>query len=97
MKKVKVFLAVLLAAALLLPAPVRAEMEYRFSDKNTIFSEFSWGQEDIVEAIDFELYYGYPDGTLRLGNSITRAEFPAVLARCLDVSGTRAPAGTTLR
>uniref|UniRef100_UPI000488F434 S-layer homology domain-containing protein n=1 Tax=Desulfovirgula thermocuniculi TaxID=348842 RepID=UPI000488F434 len=45
----------------------------------------------IIEAIDFELYKGYPDNTLRLGNDITRAEFAAVLARCIDVSGEPGP------
>ncbi|WP_422879783.1 S-layer homology domain-containing protein [Neomoorella thermoacetica] len=40
-----------------------------------------------MEAIDFELYMGYPDATLKLSNNITRAEFAAVLARAADVSG----------
>lgn len=84
----------LLAAILILtavPLQVRAEMEYRFSDKGTIESDFAWGKDDIVEAIDFELYGGYPDGTLRLGNNITRAECAAVLSRVVDVSGNPGP------
>ncbi|MGB9848858.1 MAG: S-layer homology domain-containing protein [Moorellaceae bacterium] len=82
-----VAMALLLAATVSLPA-ARAEMEYRFSDKGTIETDYAWGKDDIIEAIDFELYYGYPDGTLRLGDNITRAEFAAVLARVVDVSGT---------
>ncbi|MBE3582226.1 MAG: S-layer homology domain-containing protein [Thermoanaerobacteraceae bacterium] len=84
----------LLAAILILtavPLQARAEMEYRFTDKGTIETDFAWGKDDIVEAIDFELYGGYPDGTLRLGNNITRAEFAAVLSRVVDVSGEPGP------
>ncbi|WP_338832836.1 hypothetical protein MHLNE_15820 [Moorella humiferrea] len=73
------------------PLQARAEMEYRFWDKDTIFKDFAWGKTDIVEAIDFELYVGYPDATLKLWNNITRAEFAAVLARAADVSGEPGP------
>ncbi|GEA14802.1 hypothetical protein E308F_10440 [Moorella sp. E308F] len=71
--------------------PAHAEMEYRFSDKDTITKDFSWGQDDIIEAIDFELYAGYPDNTLGLNNNMTRAEFAAVLNRILDAGGTPGP------
>lgn len=84
----------LLAAILILttvPLVARAEMEYRFWDKDTIFKDFAWGKTDIVEAIDFELYVGYPDATLKLWNNITRAEFAAVLARAADISGDPGP------
>lgn len=84
----------LLAAILIItvvPSVARAEMEYRFWDKDTIFKDFAWGKTDIVEAIDFELYVGYPDGTLKLWNNITRAEFAAVLARAADISGQPGP------
>ena len=84
----------LLAAILILtvvPLQAHAEMEYRFWDKDTIFNDFAWGKTDIVEAIDFELYVGYPDGTLKLWNNITRAEFAAVLARAADISGEPGP------
>jgi len=91
-KPVVFFLALAVAvAAFAVPSAAYAEMEYRFSDKDTIETDFAWGKNDIIEAIDFELYYGYPDGTLRLGNDITRAEFAAVLARCIDVSGEPGP------
>lgn len=73
------------------PLQARAEMEYRFTDKGAIETDFAWGKDDIIEAIDFELYGGYPDNTLRLGNNITRAEFAAVLSRVVDVSGTPGP------
>ncbi|MGB9847327.1 MAG: S-layer homology domain-containing protein, partial [Desulfotomaculales bacterium] len=84
----------LLAAILILtavPLVARAEMEYRFWDKKDIDTDFAWGKTDIVEAIDFELYVGYPDATLRLNNNITRAEFAAVLARAADISGEPGP------
>lgn len=84
----------LLATVLILtaaPLMARAEMEYRFWDKKDIDTDFAWGKTDIVEAIDFELYVGYPDSTLRLSNNITRAEFAAVLARAADVSGEAGP------
>ncbi|WP_025772929.1 S-layer homology domain-containing protein [Neomoorella thermoacetica] len=89
MKKITV-LTTLLALILLLTQaiPAHAEMEYRFSDKDTITKDFSWGQDDITEAIDFELYAGYPDNTLGLNNNMTRAEFAAVLSRIVDASGT---------
>ncbi|OIQ07579.1 hypothetical protein MOOR_28130 [Moorella thermoacetica] len=89
MKKITV-LTTLLALILLLTQaiPAHAEMEYRFSDKDTITKDFSWGQDDIIEAIDFELYGGYPDGTLGLNNNMTRAEFAAVLSRIVDAGGT---------
>ncbi|MGI9862516.1 S-layer homology domain-containing protein [Moorella naiadis] len=88
MKKISVLalLAMIMTFALALPA--HAEMEYRFSDKDTITKDFSWGQDDIIEAIDFELYGGYPDGTLGLNNNMTRAEFAAVLSRIVDAGGT---------
>ncbi|SMB96503.1 S-layer homology domain-containing protein [Thermanaeromonas toyohensis ToBE] len=82
----------LVISVLIFPAiPALAEMEYRFVDKDSIETDFAWGKNDIIEAIDFELYKGYPDSTLRLGNDITRAEFAAVLARCIDVSGDPGP------
>jgi hypothetical protein len=71
--------------------PAHAEMEYRFNDKDTITKDFSWGQDDIIEAIDFELYAGYPDNTLGLNNNMTRAEFAAVLNRIVDAGGTPGP------
>ncbi|QGP93367.1 S-layer homology domain protein [Neomoorella glycerini] len=93
MKKITV-LTTLLALILFLLAqalPAHAEMEYRFSDKDTITKDFSWGQDDIIEAIDFELYAGYPDNTLGLNNNMTRAEFAAVLNRIMDAGGTTGP------
>jgi|GEM_PF-2075202 hypothetical protein len=89
-KKLSLF-AVLVVMLFFFTVPAHAEMEYRFSDKDTIAKDFSWGQDDIVEAIDFELYGGYPDNTLRLSNNITRAEFAAVLSRVVDVSGDPGP------
>lgn len=71
--------------------PAHAEMEYRFSDKGTITTDFSWGKDDIIEAIDFELYAGYPDNTLGLNNNMTRSEFAAVLNRIVDAGGTPGP------
>ncbi|MGI9860060.1 S-layer homology domain-containing protein [Moorella naiadis] len=82
------FFAALVAMLFSFIVPARAEMEYRFSDKGTITTDFSWGQDDIIEAIDFELYGGYPDGTLGLNNNMTRAEFAAVLNRIVDAGGT---------
>ncbi|WP_027718976.1 S-layer homology domain-containing protein [Desulfovirgula thermocuniculi] len=84
-------LALVFALLLALATPAFAEMEYRFTDRKAIWTDFAWGKNDIIEAIDFELYKGYPDNTLRLGNDITRAEFAAVLARCIDVSGDPGP------
>jgi hypothetical protein len=89
-KKLALF-AVLVVMLFAFTIPAHAEMEYRFWDKDTIFNDFAWGKTDIVEAIDFELYVGYPDATLKLWNNITRAEFAAVLARAADVSGEPGP------
>ncbi|WP_406676459.1 S-layer homology domain-containing protein [Moorella sp. ACPs] len=92
MKKFTVLTALLALILLFAQAlPAHAEMEYRFWDKKDIDTDFAWGKTDIIEAIDFELYVGYPDSTLRLSNNITRAEFAAVLARAADISGQPGP------
>ncbi|PRR71949.1 S-layer homology domain-containing protein [Neomoorella humiferrea] len=85
------FFAALVVMLFSFIVPAHAEMEYRFSDKDTITKDFSWGQDDIIEAIDFELYAGYPDHTLGLNNNMTRAEFAAVLNRIVDAGGTPGP------
>ncbi|GEA15510.1 hypothetical protein E308F_17540 [Moorella sp. E308F] len=91
-RKIAVSLSLFLVLTLSVALPAaRAEMEYRFSDKGSIDTDFAWGKDDIVEAIDFELYGGYPDGTLRLGDNMTRAEFAAVLNRIVDAGGTPGP------
>lgn len=92
MKKIRVLITLIVLILLLAQAlPAYAEMEYRFSDKGTINTDFSWGADDIIEAIDFELYAGYPDNTLGLNNNMTRAEFAAVLNRIVDAGGTPGP------
>ncbi|MDK2816270.1 MAG: hypothetical protein PWR22_899 [Moorella sp. (in: firmicutes)] len=88
MLKKLAFFAALVVMLFSFIVPAHAEMEYRFSDKDTITKDFSWGQDDIIEAIDFELYAGYPDHTLGLNNNMTRAEFAAVLNRIVDAGGT---------
>lgn len=89
-KKLALF-ASLVVTLFAFTVPAHAEMEYRFSDKGTITTDFSWGQDDIIEAIDFELYAGYPDNTLGLNNNMTRAEFAAVLNRIVDAGGAPGP------
>ncbi|SMB96700.1 S-layer homology domain-containing protein [Thermanaeromonas toyohensis ToBE] len=91
MKKTAVLILTGAILALILPLPAYAQMEYLFVDKDTIDQDFSWGKNDIIDAIDYELYSGYPDGTLRLNNNITRAEFAAILSRVIDVVGTPGP------
>ncbi|KYH33301.1 S-layer homology domain-containing protein [Neomoorella mulderi] len=86
-----IFFVALIVMLFAFTVPAHAEMEYRFSDKDTITKDFSWGQDDIIEAIDFELYAGYPDNTLSLNNNMTRAEFAAVLNRIVDAGGTPGP------
>ncbi|OIQ08737.1 hypothetical protein MOOR_16560 [Moorella thermoacetica] len=91
MFKKPAFFAALVVMLFAFTVPAHAEMEYRFSDKGTINTDFSWGANDIIEAIDFELYAGYPDNTLGLNNNMTRAEFAAVLNRIVDAGGTPGP------
>jgi hypothetical protein len=56
--------------------------ELEFSDKGQIGD---WAKEAIETAVHLEILSGYPDNTFRVGNTITRAETFAVLAKALKV------------
>nr|WP_281272223.1 cadherin-like beta sandwich domain-containing protein [Paenibacillus flagellatus] len=49
-----------------------------------------WGEQSIVRAAAQKLVGGYPDGTFKPNNPVTRAEFTAMLAGALELSGTGA-------
>ncbi|MCL6560169.1 MAG: S-layer homology domain-containing protein, partial [Firmicutes bacterium] len=56
-----------------------------FKDAGTLNSpDYSWAVSDIALATDVGLIRGYPDGTFQPGNTITRAEFSAMMQRALD-------------
>lgn len=46
-----------------------------------------WARNDILEMSALGLIKGYPDGTFRPNNSISRAEFAALVERILQMSG----------
>lgn len=44
-----------------------------------------WAEEDIYKLVNLGLIKGYPDGTFRPNNKITRAEFGTILVRILEL------------
>ncbi len=61
------------------PVPATAE-EMNWSDISG-----HWGEADIQQVLAFGAMNGYPDGTFRPDNTITRAEFAAVLVKALGL------------
>lgn len=49
--------------------------------------EGHWAKPDITDMVNLELIQGYPDGTFRPNNPISRAEFAALLERVLENVG----------
>lgn len=55
-----------------------------FADIN----ELPWAKDKITEATEKGYISGYPDGTFKPRNPITRAEFAVIISRALDLDGT---------
>ena len=49
--------------------------------------EGHWAYGDIAKAVEKEILLGYPDGTFRPSNDLTRAEVAAIIYRLLKESG----------
>lgn len=62
-------------------APGRCAGPQYLSDLQHIADNYPWALQDIKEAVYWELMVGYPDGTFRPGQMITRAEFAVLLSR----------------
>lgn len=56
-----------------------------------------WAEEDIYKMVDLGLIKGYPDGTFRPNNKITRAEFGTILARILEMEQAISPIDTLFK
>jgi hypothetical protein len=59
---------------------VNKERQYSFDDIKD-----HWAREEIQKMIDMGLLKGYPDGTFRPNNSISRAEYGTILARIIEL------------
>ena len=64
--------------------------EYSFLD-----IQDHWARDEIQAMVELGLLKGYPDGTFRPNNSISRSEFGAVLARVLELEKGQTLAGGT--
>ncbi|WEG16712.1 S-layer homology domain-containing protein [Alkalihalophilus pseudofirmus] len=84
-KSYRKFLATSVAAAVVVtaaaPAALAAPADAKFSD----VSSSHWAIKDINYLVEKGAIQGYPDGTFKPGNSITRAEIAVVLAKTLDL------------
>jgi hypothetical protein len=49
--------------------------------------EGHWAYRDIAKAVEKEILLGYPDGTFRPSNDLTRAEVAAIIYRLLKEGG----------
>lgn len=56
-----------------------------------------WAESDIYKMVELGLIKGYPDGTFRPNNRITRAEFGAILARILEKERHISPTDTSFK
>jgi uncharacterized repeat protein (TIGR02543 family) len=54
----------------------------------------NWAQGSIEKLVSLGYIAGYPDGTFKPGNQITRAEFCAIMDKVLDLTTAPAEAGT---
>lgn len=92
MKRWRLVMAGMALAVLAAAAPARAVSEWQFSDwsRGAAKPGFpAWlldnpaAKEEVADAVRYEAYTGYPDDTLRLTSTITRAEFATALTRVL--------------
>ncbi len=83
---VAVFTALALAALVGLGAatPVRAAAQLKDV-------EFCWAQDAIASLVDEGIIAGYPDGTFKPENPVTRAEFAKMMARAFAIRPTGEP------
>lgn len=58
-------------------------------ERKPVFSDIAghWGEASILEAAEKRLVTGYPDGTFRPDQAVTRAEFLVMLVRTLGLEG----------
>src|SRR5690606_15830694 len=47
-----------------------------------------WAEDGIMRAADHDLIHGFPDGTFRPNESVTRAQFATMLANTLGMGAT---------
>lgn len=82
MRKFFAFVIILALAIIFIPwlHPARA------ADMSDITGH--WAAQFITQATDAGIVKGYPDGTFKPENSITRAEFVTMLARCPESNAT---------
>ncbi len=71
---------------------------YKFlSDTSRSFSDLPtnhWAYENIMEMVEMGILSGYPDGTFRPNNTISRAEFAKIMVLALQLETTRPAAPT---
>ncbi|WP_170270417.1 S-layer homology domain-containing protein [Heliorestis acidaminivorans] len=74
------------------PAPpvTPAPSTNHFSDLN----RSHWAYDTIMEMVELGILSGYPDGTFRPNNTVTRAEFASIMVRTLELE-TTTPARAT--
>jgi len=58
-------------------------------ERKPVFSDIAghWGEASILEAAEKRIVTGYPDGTFRPDQAVTRAEFLVMLVRTLGLEG----------
>ncbi len=72
------------------PAPDPAPQPGAFSD----LSPDHWAYDDIMEMVELGILSGYPDGTFRPNDVVTRAEFATIMVQALELQTAR-PASPT--
>lgn len=80
-KLVPVIIACCLLFSLILPS-VQAQAAAKFSDVDP--QRYGWAMDAISFMTDRGILNGYPDNTFKPGNSLTKAEFTAMLYRLFD-------------
>ncbi len=72
------------------PAPEPAPQPGRFSD----LDPGHWAHDDIMDMVERGILSGYPDGTFRPNQVVTRAEFAKIMVQALELQAAR-PASPT--
>ncbi|OEF97377.1 S-layer homology domain-containing protein [Desulfuribacillus alkaliarsenatis] len=58
----------------------------RATDRFSDLAPSHWAYETIMEMVELGILSGYPDGTFRPNNTVTRAEFATIMVRALDLN-----------
>jgi len=72
------------------PVPEPVPQTGAFSD----LSPSHWAYNDIMDMVEMGILSGYPDGTFRPNNVVTRAEFAKIMVQALELSTTRPRSAT---